>query len=1156
MRKMILFVVFHFVIFSAFADPPDWSVDPYGYDYSVNVVGRLYVNDVLDNNEGNIIAAFVKGEIRGVAIAQVFDGEAYYFLNIYSSDPAKDIVTFKVYLASEDNVLAIEESFRFNKIINGSTRSFHTYLDEDFPITLDNIPNQTVEKGIAFDSIYLPDYLNQTDDDPIVWTYSGNSNLQIEIIDEWLHVSPFDTTWLGTERLSIIATEQTTNGYAASKELDFIITQNSNPSGSENGEAPEWNINPSDYMFDTDLTAQFYINDQLEHSTGNVIAAFVNDTVRGVAEGTIIGDQVYYFIKVYSSYPSQDEFNFKVYVSGEDDVFDIEETLEYNEINLGTVYELNSYLDIDQQITLDSILDQTQVEGFEFDSIYLPDYLIQVDDDPVQWSLAGNTEIQMLINQDWLLVESITEAWTGTEAITIIATEQTPNNYADTIVVNYTVIPDYGAPSWDEVPDQKIGLNQTFKAFDLTESIFPYSGNSLAYDYFMPQSNGTDLDEAWSFSDKDFQYSMSITTSVKYGTTDHAGSGDKLYAFINEELVGIASPTETNGKIIYFLGVYSNDNNSTVNFKLFDQAHSKLYEISEELTFQNGAENGTPDNPLNFNTAPLEVLLENDGNVIVNIENTGWIGTQQIAFIGYDTFQPLINADTTYADFTVLNEYAPEVSGIADQYVEQGSLFSNIDLKAHYSEYDGDTIVWSVIGAEQLNFNINAKDILSISPIDTTWAGEEIVKIRITDMTACGLFSEQEVSFTIGAPNQAPEIFMIPDQIIGIGDTFPNLDLEDYFIEPNGDPVTWSYFYKNQNLESSDPAWNINPGVFQFSMTMTARVKVREDFPAAEGHQLAAFFEGELRGLSSAQEVDGNWMFFINIYANQSQDSIYFQYFDPDQNAVYAIDDSVKFISQQQIGSVNSPFDLYAGFVDPLPIGALLSPHLIDKDWIGSDTLYAIVTESGTYERYKDTAQIVFTVQATGPNLPVDLIAFTGKAESGKSILNWEVSNPDNIQAYEIQRAIDRQGASTLNWSSIGVESHEEEKSFYQFIDEQPYFRKNYYRLKMIDYDGSYEYSDIVSLDFEKSNSYKARLYPNPSTNRTIYLDVITAEVEEMEIQIVDNSGRNWMMLKTQTQGNREFLALDLENYPPGNYFARIKINHNLQVLSFSVVRD
>lgn len=916
---------------------------------------------------------------------------------------------------------------------------------------------------------------------------------------------------------------------------------------------PDWQVNPSDFSYQKNLNAQLYLNDELNDDDNNIIAAFVNDELRGVINGSSVGNTIYYFMTVYSSNPSTDTLSFKVYIASEDEVFDIEETLVFNEISTSTIYEFNSYLDIDQEISLNSVPEQSAVQGFDFDSIYLPDYLIQIDQDPIVWTYGGNTNLQIDVDNNWLKVTSNNPTWTGLETITITATEQTTNAYTAKVDIDFTVIPDYGPPNLMTVPSQKIGRNQNFRDFNLSEFLSPYEGASLAYGYFMTQTVGTDIPEGWSIKSKLYQYSMNVTTRVHYGGTDHAAGSDTLLAYINNEVAGIATPSIINGEILYFLTVYSNVNNVGVSFKLFDSSYSNLYEITNELNFQNGTENGTPDTPLTFNTAPLNAVVDGGGEVNIGIEKPGWIGAQEIAFIAYDTFQPLMNADTSYAMFEVVNEYAPEVSGIPDQYVELGTPFSSIQLDDFLIEYDGDLTSWSASGNMNLNISISGKSTATITSTDPNWTGEEVITFRAIDNTACALFTEQAVTFTIGTPNQPPEILMVPEQIIGVGDTFPYLDLEDYLSEPNGDAVTWDYYFKKQNLQTADPEWSINPGAFQYNMTMTASVSVRSDFPSAERHQLAAFHDGEIRGLATAQLFNGTWFFFLNVYSNQAQDSIYFEYYDPDQEAIYAIDDSIRFISQQQLGTVNDPFLLHAGFINPQPISSLLAPKIIDRDWLGSDTLYVIATEVGTYESYRDTAQIIFSIQASSPNLPVDLVAFTARKEEGTSILNWQVENPDNILAYEIQRATE---ATTFDWQAIGIKMHEAEKSYYQFTDEQPLFTNNYYRLKMIDHDGSFKYSNLVSLDYDSESYYQAKIYPNPAVSKDIHLEVISQEEAPLEIQIVDNNGQIKTRLKTITQGNREFFTFDVENYPPGTYFIRIKVSYTVKTLSFVIVRD
>lgn len=917
---------------------------------------------------------------------------------------------------------------------------------------------------------------------------------------------------------------------------------------------PDWSVDPNAFIHNTNMVGQLYVNNVVDASTGNIIAAFVDGELRGVVEGQTIGTEQYYFLKIYTSTPTTDIINFKVYIAAEDAIFDIEESLEYTAINSSAVFAFNTYLNVDQPISLNTISDQNQVVGFPFDSIYLPDYLIQIDDDPIVWTYSGNTNLAVTIENDWLKVQSIIPSWTGTESITITATEQTPNAYSASQNINFTILPDFGPPEWDELSGQKIGRNQSFEDIDLATKLLPYGGTALDYHYFMPQPSGSLRGGVWSVDAGAFQYNMNVTAKVRYGSTDHAGSTDRLLAYIDGTLVGVAGPTLVNGEVIYFLSVYSNTNNVPVTLRIFDDDANKIFDIPDPLTFLNGSENGTPDEPLLFSTAPLAVTIDEADIASISPEILGWIGTHEIAFIVYDTFQPLINADTIYADFTIANEFAPVVSGVSDQYVEQGGVFTTFDLDDYVVEYDGDAIAWTVSSAINFTIEINNANVVSITVKDPAWTGEETVRFRATDITTCGLYDEQEVTFTIGTPNQAPKFILIPDQVIGIGDTFPDLDLNDYLTEPNDDPVTWSYFFKTRASDDTAPDWNLNPGSFQYNMTVTAQVQVRETYPSATGHQLAAFHEGTIRGVANAQLVNGDWLFFMNVYSNQSNDSIYFQYYDPDQDIIYAVDDSLRFISQLQTGSAGAPFELHAGFVDPQHRSALLSPTVIDEDWMGADTLYAVATEVGTHERYRDTAEIIFKVQAAGPNLPVDLLAFTVRKEGEAARLNWEIANPDQIYVYEIYRATGPDVVGRLDWEPIGHLMHESDQYFYSFMDQLPAPGKNYYRLKMIDEDGSYSFSDIINIDFGGENTFSISCFPNPA-QKDIHLDIKSEQLGDFTLELVNAMGHTLLKMEQHLERERVFIVLDAAQYPAGQYYIKVRSAHQSKTLPLLLLK-
>ena len=104
--------------------------------------------------------------------------------------------------------------------------------------------------------------------------------------------------------------------------------------------------------------------------------------------------------------------------------------------------------------------------------------------------------------------------------------------------------------------------------------------------------------------------------------------------------------------------------------------------------------------------------------------------------------------------------------------------------------------------------------------------------------------------------------------------------------------------------------------------------------------------------------------------------------------------------------------------------------------------------------------------------LPVELLSFTAIADIEAVKLNWSVGIEDNLSHYEIERSTNGRdfapNASSVSWKNIGAVSAKG-ISFYEFQDFD--ISNNnifYYRLKQIDFDGNYEYSNILNITIEQ----------------------------------------------------------------------------------------
>jgi len=165
--------------------------------------------------------------------------------------------------------------------------------------------------------------------------------------------------------------------------------------------------------------------------------------------------------------------------------------------------------------------------------------------------------------------------------------------------------------------------------------------------------------------------------------------------------------------------------------------------------------------------------------------------------------------------------------------------------------------------------------------------------------------------------------------------------------------------------------------------------------------------------------------------------------------------------------------------------------------------------------------------------LPVELNNFTAKVDKKEVELMWETATEVNNYGFEIQRAIDNRQLTMDNWDKIGfVEGHGNSNSpkKYSFTDENSYAGKIQYRLKQIDTDGSYEYSDVVEVEIGIPGKFElSQNYPNPFNPTTIIGYSIPASDGNF------NSTTN-VVLKIFDILGREVTTLVNKNQLPGRY--------------------
>ncbi len=160
--------------------------------------------------------------------------------------------------------------------------------------------------------------------------------------------------------------------------------------------------------------------------------------------------------------------------------------------------------------------------------------------------------------------------------------------------------------------------------------------------------------------------------------------------------------------------------------------------------------------------------------------------------------------------------------------------------------------------------------------------------------------------------------------------------------------------------------------------------------------------------------------------------------------------------------------------------------------------------------------------------LPVTLVSFTAKPEGNTALLSWITIEETGSDYFEVQVSADLK-----NWRSLGkIQTHGDsnQKQEYSFTDNGPGLQTGFYRLRMVDLDGTFTYSPVRSLVFDSPDVI---LYPNPVA------DVLFLKGEDLvNVERVDLTDGNGNIILASVTITDE--GLSLRNVHAGLYSLRV----------------
>ena len=177
--------------------------------------------------------------------------------------------------------------------------------------------------------------------------------------------------------------------------------------------------------------------------------------------------------------------------------------------------------------------------------------------------------------------------------------------------------------------------------------------------------------------------------------------------------------------------------------------------------------------------------------------------------------------------------------------------------------------------------------------------------------------------------------------------------------------------------------------------------------------------------------------------------------------------------------------------------------------------------------------------------LPIKLKSFIAQKQHETTLLTWQTATEQNNKEYQIERSGDgntfKEIASTQSKNSVSG-------SRYSYVDTHPLSGNNYYRLKSMDIDGKFSYSNIDKVTFNL-NANNVIVYPNPAK------DILTVQSnfkgERLNITLTDLAGRK--ILQTIKQNN-QLIEIPIFDLRAGFYL--LKINDGISSVSKKIIKE
>ena len=205
----------------------------------------------------------------------------------------------------------------------------------------------------------------------------------------------------------------------------------------------------------------------------------------------------------------------------------------------------------------------------------------------------------------------------------------------------------------------------------------------------------------------------------------------------------------------------------------------------------------------------------------------------------------------------------------------------------------------------------------------------------------------------------------------------------------------------------------------------------------------------------------------------------------------------------------------------------------------GVNYYYAVVEYNGWYNTTNYFTSGVSLIN--GVTLPVSWLNFSGKRNEVGVDLSWQTASEKNNIGFYVERSADGKVFDEIGF--VRGQLNANTISNYAFTDENAAYELTlFYRLKQIDADGRFSYSNVIAI-MPQSEVLAPNIYPNPVQNK-LYIKFKEPIGTSISYMVTDYTGKLIKQEYEQVPNNENTVVVNNSDLHAGVYFVQIEFNH------------